>query len=403
MKIASFTRISRKSGGLFFSVRSLSQMIARTGIDQIILSPNDEFTELDLPLWNPLKVKIYPSFGPMVSSFGLLKYLEKTETNVVHCHGLWGDSQRVALNWQRKTGGSVVISPHGMLDPWAVRHSAWKKKLVGSLFVNDSLKKANCIRALCQSEVESIRAYGLKTPIAVVPNGVDLPAIDETIFRSRGGGNRIHRLLFLGRLHPKKGLLELLQAWTLILKSQSSVAESWQLIIAGWDDGGHQKGLQKQALDLGLTWTEASAQDLSCEARLADDANLVFFGPVFGEKKDTLLRSVDAFILPSFSEGLPMSILEAWSYGLPVLMTEFCNIPEGFKAGAAIQIAPDPESIAKGLDQLIALSGSDLYSLGSSGRRLVEQKFQWESIAQDMKSVYEWCLGGNKPDCLSCC
>jgi len=95
-----------------------------------------------------------------------------------------------------------------------------------------------------------------------------------------------------------------------------------------------------------------------------------------------------------------MSVLEAWSYGLPVVMTDFCNIPEGFAAGAALEIEPNPESITQGLVQLGSMSDADLSTMGANGRTLVEQNFTWDKIARDMKAVYEWCLGGEKPTCI---
>ena len=96
-----------------------------------------------------------------------------------------------------------------------------------------------------------------------------------------------------------------------------------------------------------------------------------------------------------------MSVLEAWSYRLPVVMTDFCNLPEGFSANAAIRVAPDGESIFQGLEQLAGMPDAELQTMGSNGRKLVEEKFTWPRIAQDMKAVYEWCLGGDKPACLS--
>jgi glycosyltransferase involved in cell wall biosynthesis len=266
-----------------------------------------------------------------------------------------------------------------MLDPWALSNSAWKKKLIGRLFANEALQKASCIHALCSSEADSIRAYGINTPVAIIPNGVILPENKEVPERQ----DERKKLLFLGRIHPKKGLSELLSGW-----KKSSMG--WQLLIAGWDDGGHLDGLQKQADELGLK--RASV--------FTEDADICFLGAIYGDDKDRLLRSVDAFILPSFSEGLPMSVLEAWAYGLPVLMTEFCNIPSGFDAEAALQIEPSADSIAQGLNQLDALSDSDCHTMGAKGRVLVEQHFTWDMIAQEMKSVYEWCLGGEKPTCI---
>jgi poly(glycerol-phosphate) alpha-glucosyltransferase len=124
-------------------------------------------------------------------------------------------------------------------------------------------------------------------------------------------------------------------------------------------------------------------------------------GPKFGEEKEALLRSVDAFILPSFSEGLPMSVLEAWSYGLPVIMTPQCNIPVGFDLAAAIQIDPEVDSIAEGLLRFFAMSEGEQKAMGLRGRRLVEERFTWKKIAEDMCNVYRWVRDGDTPpDCV---
>ena len=130
-------------------------------------------------------------------------------------------------------------------------------------------------------------------------------------------------------------------------------------------------------------------------------ASVIFTGPAFGETKDLLLRRADAFILPSFSEGLPMSVLEAWSYRLPVLMTDHCNLPEGFLTDAALRIGTDVASIAEGMRLLFRSPTSDLRSLGANGRQLVSERFTWPQIAAQMKEVYEWVLGGGVvPDCV---
>jgi len=374
MNVEVLSGISRNEGGLFYSVRWLSQTLLKAGVGTRILSHIDESTQKDLKLWSPLNVELYSACGPLLSSSKLRGILRDSDADLLHVHGIWLDRQWAALQWQKRTGKPVVISPRGMLDPWAVRNSAWKKKLVGWLFANESLRRATCIHALCQSEAESIRAYGLKPPIALIPNGVQLPEIGDSGQRTEGGGQKEKKqLLFLGRIHPKKGLAELLQAWV------KTRMPDWELLVAGWDDGGHEQGLKKLADELGV------------------GDSVSFVGAQYGDGKDALLRSADAFVLPSFSEGLPMSVLEAWSYGLPVMMTDFCNIPAGFNAGAALRVEPNAESIAQGLAKLGSMSDADLSAMGGNGRELVEENFTWDKIAQDMKAVYEWCLGGDRP------
>jgi poly(glycerol-phosphate) alpha-glucosyltransferase len=126
-----------------------------------------------------------------------------------------------------------------------------------------------------------------------------------------------------------------------------------------------------------------------------------FIGSQFGESKAACFQSADAFILPSFSEGLPMTVLEAWAYGLLVLMTRQCNLPYGFEAGAALRIEPEAESIAAELRVLFQLSEVDRKAIGERGLALVKERHQWPAVATQMIAVYEWALGrGPAPGCL---
>jgi poly(glycerol-phosphate) alpha-glucosyltransferase len=230
----------------------------------------------------------------------------------------------------------------------------------------------------------------------------------------RQSGRKI--LLFLGRLHPKKGLVNALRAWKQALHSTSNIKNSkfneWQFVIAGWDQGGHEAELKRLCDELGLAWADvpaanlvgetptllesSSVQSVKSVVKNSSSVSVIFTGPAFGDAKDALLRQADAFILPSFSEGLPMSVLEAWSYRLPVLMTDHCNLPEGFAAEAAIRIGTDVESITEGMRSLFQSQTSDLRSLGANGRALVERQFTWPQVAAQMKEVYEWVLGGGE-------
>jgi poly(glycerol-phosphate) alpha-glucosyltransferase len=266
-----------------------------------------------------------------------------------------------------------------MLDPWALNHSKWKKRIVGLLYADKYLCSAACIHALCESEYESIRKYGLKNPVAVIPNGIDLPkqqAKLEAPWQELTASKK-KVMLFLGRIHPKKGLCNLIKAWSKIAFSD------WVLVIAGWSQIGHEEELKEQVAEYGL------------------DKDIVFLGSAYGDKRAACLQNANAFVLPLFSEGLPMSVLEAWAYGLPVIMTKECNIPEGFESNAAIEIWPDVESIYEKLCSFMNLSDSQRNDLGQKGPKLVENKFTWPRIASQMNDVYKWVLGqGDKPECV---
>jgi poly(glycerol-phosphate) alpha-glucosyltransferase len=272
-----------------------------------------------------------------------------------------------------------------MLESWALRNATWKKRIAALLYENRHLHDASCLRALCEAEAQSIRAYGMRNPICVIPNGIDLPELVEsstaetesTVFQTFAQGRKI--LLYLGRLHPKKNLANLLRAWKQTLNSHYSTSEHWILVIAGWGQAGYQRELKELGSDCRLT------------------ASVRFLGPLFGSDKDAAYRACDAFILPSLSEGLPMTVLEAWAHAKPVLMTPECNLPEGFATGAALQIGTTPQQIAAGLKQLTDMSDDDRRAMGDRGRALVSRKFSWPQIGEQMRSVYEWMLGGGPP------
>lgn len=389
MKTAStITSLSRRSGGLFDGVRYLHQaQLRQPGVEITVLGVIDSFTAEDLPKWAPLPALAFPVVGPLQLAYSpaLRRKLLDIDVDLVHAHGIWEYPSAAVSAWHRKYRRPYLISPHGMLDPWAVNNSGWKKRWAWRLYEKNHLENAFCIRALCQAEADAIRTFGLRKPICIIPNGIELPSMPErkagaaSSFEPFARGRKV--LLYLGRIHPKKGLAPLLRAWKAAL--DSSAASGWILALAGWDQSGHETELRAIVTDNGL-----------------QDA-VTFLGPRFGEDKAAHYRDCDAFVLPSLSEGLPMVVLEAWAYGKPVLMTSECNLPEGFAAQAALRIQPRSESIVTGLQQLFALNDADRQAMGARGSELVKSRFTWPKIAADMTAVYEWMLGGRKPENVS--
>ncbi|MER9242382.1 glycosyltransferase [Mesorhizobium sp. M0633] len=377
--------ISRLAGGLYNSVRGSALSLHRAHTDISVIGYTDKFTVQDISSWSPIVPLAARQYG--VSSIryapSISRALSQARFDVVHQHGIWQTTSVQVSAWRRRTGGKVMISPRGMLDPWALRHSRWKKKAVELLFERSNLRGASCLHALNRSEAQAFRSYGLANPIAIIPNGIDLPdhrAGDGLLPKIKSAAAR-RVLLFLGRLHPKKGISELIEAWSILRSDAPTVAASWQIVVAGWDDGGHELRLRELVTKRGL------------------QNDVVFVGPLYGAAKDAALREADSFILPSYSEGLPMSVLEAWAYRLPVFMTDACNLPEGFAAAAAIRIETDPPALAAILSQ--ALMRPDLADYGTSGRRLVEERYVWDEIARSHIQVYRWMLdGGQPPPCV---
>lgn len=387
MKIGLLTAsISRRAGGLYDATRHLAGSLHNPPLEIQVFGLTDPDTARDRAGWGQLPIQTFAVRGPRFFGYAptLAPALSVANLDLLHVHGLWMYPSAASRQWSQRQQKPTIITPHGMLDPWAVRNAQWKKRLVGWLYENAHLRDAACLHALCAAEAEAIRAYGLRNPICIIPNGIDSPAAtsaEPTPWQAALPADA-KVLFYLGRLHPKKGLPHLLSAWA-AAHVASEHAEPWHLVIAGWDQGGHEAELKAQAEQLGL------------------QTRVHFVGPQFDAAKHASYCRADACILPSFSEGLPMTVLEAWSYGLPVLMIPQCNLPEGFQADAAIQINPEPERIAQGLAALFALPDHERTAMGERGRVLVEQHFNWPHIAQQMLSVYRWVLGqGDKPDCL---
>jgi glycosyltransferase involved in cell wall biosynthesis len=411
--------ISRSAGGLFESLRRLVQSLQKTGMDVRVFGTEDEHTAEDIGTWAPVPVMAFRPLGPKQFGYSprYRQALIEFSPNLVHTHGLWRFSSIAANQYCRSRNVPYVISAHGMLDPWAVHNSRWKKAVAHFFYEDSHLREASCLRALCEAEARAIRQLGLKNPIAIIPNGIDLPEIgSQASAISSFGSEGRKTLLFLGRLHPKKGLVNLLRAWAAANRKSEigcGRATEWLLAIAGWDQAGHENDLKRLCDELGIAWQEARGhrtaegeeksrkQGPGFPFSAFDDFSVVFLGPTFGEDKANLYRSCDAFILPSLSEGLPMTVLEAWAHGKPVLMTPECNLPEGFAANAAIRMETDVESMAQALRELFGSSPSTLRNLGDNGRRLVAEKFTWPVVGDEMTSLYQWMLGGGgAPACL---
>ncbi|MCP9820650.1 glycosyltransferase [Synechococcus sp. Cruz-9H2] len=297
--------------------------------------------------------------------------------DLVHLHGLWRSPTRIAPALARK-GLPLLIAPHGMLDPWALAYSRRRKAVVWRLWERRALEAASCLQALCPAEAEAIRALGISTPIAVIPNGVNLPD------PSRGPlppppwsgivppGEKV--LLFLGRFHAKKGLRPLLTAWAAI--EEEALRAGWWLVLVGYGDGG-------------ATASAVAAAGLQrCRV----------YGPCFGEHKEACLSASSAFVLPSFSEGLPMAALEAMSRGLPCLLSPECHLEEAVIAGAALSVRPEVKELRNGIRRLFAIGEPERMQRGKAGRQMVISHYSWNVMVSRIAELHRWLLiGGLSP------
>ena len=377
MKVLIFTySITRAAGGVFDAVRDLFTNNTFASHNLKIFSFYDEHVKEDLPSWQGLPIQLFKA-GPLLFSSEIKRALLKENSDILHMEALWRYPQLLMTAWKKHKKAPIVCSPHGMLDPYIINNQGWLKRLISKLFFQKSLEAVDCYHVLCQKEYEDIRAYGLKQPVAIIPNGINMP---DPNLKFEKTDNKKH-LLYLGRLHKKKGVDLLIKAVADIKNENAALLDNWQIDLVGWDHENCKAELEKIV-------SENHLEDM-----------VVFHGGLFGKDKQRMYATADGYILPSHGEGLPMTVLEAWSWKLPVIMTSECHLPEGYDAEAAIRINDNVVSVKNGLMKFFGMDDEERKAIGQRGYDLVCEKFTWDASAKKMLEVYEWLLGkSEKPD-----
>jgi glycosyltransferase involved in cell wall biosynthesis len=239
-----------------------------------------------------------------------------------------------------------------------------------------AIKHAACFHATAEHEFQDIRRAGFNQPVCVIPNGVGISRQNSTPLNSDGR----RRLLFLGRIHPVKGIDVLLRAWAAVYANFSG----WDLEIVGSDSGGYLAELQGLALSLKLE-------------------RVTFNGPLFGQDKTRCFEKADLYVLPSHSENFGMTVAEAMAAGTPVITTH-CTPWSGLEVhGAGWWIESGLDSLVACLEQAMESPSENLALMGKQGRQWMEQEFSWSEAAHKMEQTYQWLtLGGDKPTWVKC-
>ena len=334
-------------------------------------------TEVPCRVWKSLRLYIPRGLGSVLKD-------KAVSADIMHSHGLWAPANVIAAGAAGKAHLPHIIAPRGSFEPGALAKSAWKKAIFKRLYVNRALREAACFHALTEREAWCIREFGLTNPIAIVPNAVAVskPPDDRDTAAGQDWAARFGRkklIVFLGRMHPIKGLDILIEAWRRI----AGEFTDWHLVLAGPDEEGYLAAIESQV--------EA--------ADLADRVS--FPGGLYGPDKDSLLAAADLFVLPSRSEGMSVALLEAMAAGLPVVITKSCNFPAAGDSRAGFVVDGNVESLSAGLAKMLKTPDNRRSEMGARAAALVRGRYSWDSVAREMLEVYRWILGRrDAPQCV---
>jgi glycosyltransferase involved in cell wall biosynthesis len=299
---------------------------------------------------------------------------------ILHSNGIWNVLNHWSTDIAFRHGIPLVIQPRGMLEPWALRWRGTKKRLALALYQRRDLELAALLVATSEQEADNFRRFGLHQPIAVIPNGVDLHG--GQLVAVTGGvkettrQDMVRNALFLSRVHPIKGLVNLLMTWATINPRH------WMLQIAGPHEGGHLREVLALAEQLGI------------------NDKVQYLGELDDMKKWTVYRHADLFVLPTFSENFGVVVAEALSQGLPVITTTGTPWEDLRTFGCGWWVEPSEAGLRDALSEAFALPARRLVEMGERGRAYV-QRYDWSVIAGQMLDAYRWVLGqGPLPDCI---
>ena len=353
--------LSPGDGGPARSVPALAAATAAAGCQVVVCS--QRAAEIDLTPYQDVEF-VSGDIRAIAASMG---------PDIVHDNGIWLPCNHKAAQAAKTSGAKLVVSTRGMLEPWCLSHHRIRKTVAWYLYQSRDLKTAAALHATSPAEVATIRNLGFTQPALQLPNGVTPPdSIPTPLQRSSS-----KRLVFIGRIHPVKGLAHLLQAWNEVRPA------GWTLDLFGPVENGHDREINE------LISTHKLQESVSLKGALSNNDKWVE------------LSSASAFVLPSFTENFGIVVAEALLAGTPVLTTTGTPWQDMTKHGCGWWETPDVKGMSSGLKNLMACSDQALIEMGERGRQWMQEDFLWDRIGRNMLKSYEWLLTNDaQPDCI---
>ena len=374
MKIVHVTSaLCRIGGGVKAAVENLSGMQDVMGTDVSVLGlSTTHWRNGDAAVWQGARAEVFDVLGP--GSYGyapeLSRRLESLDPDIVHLHGLWMYPSKAVADWSRLTGKPYILSPHGMLSPVALSFSPTKKRIAGLLFANRVLRFAACFHGTSEQECSEIRQRTGSLSVVCIPNGIGVPPLESPPKLPRHD----RQVLYLGRLHPKKPIERLIDAWARI----ELEFPDWLLRIAGPSEVGYGEALKSRAVKNRVS-------------------RVRFDGPLYGEAKRRAYQAAELFILPTLNENFGLVVGEALAEGTPVICTRGAPWQGLEEHLCGWWIEPEVADIEAALRRSMALDQGTLRDMGLAGREWIKRDFSWETVAKRMNDAYLRCLGGARP------
>jgi glycosyltransferase involved in cell wall biosynthesis len=373
--------ISDRSGGPTGVVLGLTRALAGNGVRVTVITTNQEIGGTVRPeevrrKWTipSVELQCHPIVGSWRYAYasGLRDTLDKAAScsDLFHLHGFWVYPVSIAASVARRQGLPYLYTAHGMLNTWAMKKSYWRKRLLLALWEGQNIRRSGAVHFFNAAEEISPDVERLLPHKVFIPNGVDPDSLEPApplgLFKSQFGLHGKSVVLFLGRLHPVKGIDRLIEAFREVAKKQRDAA----LVIAGPDAAGYRSILEKMISKNGLS------------------DRIILPGMLTGMAKRAVLADSDLLVLPSYQEGHSMAVTEALYYGLPVIISKACHMPEVELHNAGVIVEGEPGQLSKSIVELITDS-EKRKTMGDAGRLLARRLYTWEGIAGDMVKVYE--------------
>lgn len=366
--------LEMRYGGPSYSVPSLARAQAESSADVTIATVADAGqpgSERPIDGYREIRTRWSGALTPIFRDLRYSRELRDTlkrsveRADVVHNHGLWLYPNISVGKIAKSEARPLILSPRGMLAPEALAFSSSRKQVVWKLFQQPALRGLGCIHATSLQERDEARAMGLSAPVALVPNGIDIPELPRQRPITKDGRREV---LYLGRLHPKKSVDLLVEAWSRVRVTTRS---NWRLRIVGPSEQGYGEKLVALSRGLGLV-------DVSVEP------------PVWGREKTIAYCRADLFVLPTRNENFGLTVAEALASGTPVITTRGAPWAglETERCGWWVDYGVEP--LTRALEIALSMSSQHLNSMGHRGRSWVARAYSWETAARSLIEVAKW-------------